>query len=115
MPRLVDVDRAVENATMGPSSYDELSWADYLGPSFYDGSSWAEYDDIDIALYEYRCTLHRISELRDSAALLWGGNCQILGYGIALDIEVAELELEKIAKRVDRFFEIEAKRRIDEH
>ena len=108
------MDRAVENSTMVPSSYDVSSWADYLSPSSYDGFCLAEYDDIDIALYEYRCTLHRISELRDSAALRWGGNCQILDYDIALDIEVAELELEKIAKRVDRLFEIEAKRRIDE-
>lgn len=97
--RFVDLDVAFENATACPPSYDATGWGDY--------------DDIDAALCDYRFALDRLTELQGYAALLYGGGFQIPDYGIELDIELAELEVEKLQKLVDRLFEIDAKLRIE--
>jgi len=97
--RFFDVDVVLENATECPPSYDVTGWEGY--------------DDIDAALCEYRFALDKLTEMRDYAALLYGGSYQIPDYGIELDIELAELEVEKAQKLVDRLFEIESKLRIE--
>ena len=94
------MDLAVDSAVMGSSSYE--------------GSCWEDYDDIDISMHECRCILHWVTVLRDSAACRYGGLYPIPDYGIGPELELAELELEKAAKLVNRLFEIDTKRRIDD-